>query len=249
MTGDDLRFHVSPGAGTSRSSDDPDLGGSGAVHPRLTHTTPTVPDSVRPAVCRSALESIAPKSALTRTRQTVAALRGGFPREVEPSAIGTVCSCAAVRPLTYAGPTWTLGTEPFPSGSTAFGRGRSSSRDSNATKRGATLRSRVCSKPCSVAFPPALHLCSRSRSRAVHQPHDGWRSNSNRAPNFRAVIGEDFDRFLMARAELLLQPLRDLCDGRAPVEEWLVGQMDANGAGHDRGAPVYTAGAVRRARR
>jgi len=76
----------------------------------------------------------------------------------------------------------------------------------------------------------------------------GWDDIEDNA-ELRAVIGEDFDRFLKARAELLLQPLRDLCDGRAPVEEWLVGQMDANGAGHDRGAPVDTAGAVRRARR
>ncbi len=57
----------------------------------------------------------------------------------------------------------------------------------------------------------------------------GWDDIEDKA-ELRAVIGEDFDRFLKARAELLLQPLRDLCDGQAPVEEWLVSQMDADSA-------------------
>ncbi len=36
------------------------------------------------------------------------------------------------------------------------------------------------------------------------------------------TIQADYDRFLRARAEVLLQPIADLAAGRAPVEEWLV---------------------------
>lgn len=53
----------------------------------------------------------------------------------------------------------------------------------------------------------------------------GWDDVKDEA-ELPIIIGEDFDRFLKARAGLLLQPLRDLCEGRAPVEEWLMSQRD-----------------------
>jgi hypothetical protein len=35
-----------------------------------------------------------------------------------------------------------------------------------------------------------------------------------------SAIGQDYERFLDARAQLMLKPIRDLCEGRAPVEQW-----------------------------
>lgn len=37
----------------------------------------------------------------------------------------------------------------------------------------------------------------------------------------RDAIQADYERFLDARADLLVRPIQDLCAGRAPVEEWL----------------------------
>jgi hypothetical protein len=36
-----------------------------------------------------------------------------------------------------------------------------------------------------------------------------------------SAIRQDYKRFLDARAQLLLKPIRDLCEGRAPTEQWI----------------------------
>ncbi len=66
----------------------------------------------------------------------------------------------------------------------------------------------------------------RERLRSHFIPYDelsaaGWEGIDD--PTVRAAtIQSDYDTFLRARAELLIQPIADLAAGRAPVEEWLV---------------------------
>jgi hypothetical protein len=48
----------------------------------------------------------------------------------------------------------------------------------------------------------------------------GWDDISD-AEGLRGAIRTDYESFLDARAELLLQPIRDLCDGHAPAESWM----------------------------
>lgn len=48
----------------------------------------------------------------------------------------------------------------------------------------------------------------------------GW-DDIEDAETLRAAIREDYERFLDARAQLLLKPIRDLCEGRAPTQQWI----------------------------
>jgi len=65
----------------------------------------------------------------------------------------------------------------------------------------------------------------RSRLASHLVPYDelvkaGW-DQIDDAETLKLAIKSDYDNFLDARADLMLKPIRDLCDGHAPTEAWI----------------------------